>query len=82
MNVRPSTIFTFCRTEKAMGVTPRTVTLTSVWSPVLFGSEAMVTISGDASGCPSPSRFTRASTMIMLALSRLKPELISEFDPR
>ncbi len=39
-------------------------------------------ISGDAIGRPCGSRFTRESTMIMLALSRLMPELSSEPEPR
>ena len=39
-------------------------------------------ISGDASGRPCASRFTRESTMIMLALSRRHARLSSEPEPR
>ena len=81
MKLRPSTIFTFCRTANAIGETPRTVTLTSVPSP-RFGRAATTFISGDAIGRPCASRLTRESTMMMLALSREKPELSSDPDPR
>ena len=79
--MRPSMILMFWRTLNAIGETPRTVTLTSVPSPRL-GSAATTFISGDAIGVPCSSRLTRESTMMMLALSREKPELSSDPEPR
>ncbi len=80
MNCRPATILTPWRTWKAIGETPRTVTLTS--PPLLRGRVATTRISGDARGRPCESRATRESTMMVLALSRDMPDISSAVEPR
>ena len=81
MKLRPSTIRTLCRTLNAVGVTPRTTTFTE--APSFLRCMLLTTmISGDASGRPSSSLATRASTMIVFALSRLNPDVNSEVVPR
>ena len=81
VKLRPSVMAIPVRTWKALGVTPRTVTLVG-WPSAFFGRLATMTISGEARGWPSTPRATRLSTSIRLPLSRLIHDVSSEPDPR
>src|SRR5437773_6934242 len=69
------------RTSKALGVTPRMVTLVGVPSE-RRGMLPTTTISGEARGRPSAPVATLASTTILLRWSRGTQEVSSEAEPR
>src|ERR1017187_10016759 len=81
VKLRPWTTLIPLRTLKAIGDTPRNVTLAGCPS-VRLGRVVRMTTSHDASGPPALSRATRGSTMTTLASSIRIHDVNSDIDPR
>src|SRR5208283_2473225 len=81
VNVLPKTILMLLRTLKALGDTPRKVTLAGKPVPFL-GRVVMTTTSQEARDFPSAPRATRGSTEMRLALPMSIHEVSSDIEPR